>query len=186
IRGSDGAAAKMRAAEVAVIVSAYIRQLGFSATAHTPHVNEICLPLLAVQSGLARFQAGELAAPFIGSRSAIVAVTTEMGLAPRRPLGSRRLVEGGSAWWLGIGGAETWWNRRMRQNRPGEWGRYPMEKVKRVENATTLIIEDEVPRLPKRAGGFARARMGDYGEKARREVSRCAAKTPAGVGLGRV
>ena len=183
IRGSDGAAAKMRAAEVAVIVSAYIRQLGFSATAHTPHVNEICLPLLAVQSGLARFEDGELAAPFIGSRFAIGAVTTEMELAPDLPLGRRRLFEGGAAWWLGIGGAETWWNRRMRQNRPGEWGRYPMEKVKRVENTTTLIIEDEVPRLPKRAGGFARARMGDYGEKAMREVSRFAAKTPAGMAL---
>ena len=41
IKGSEGAAAKLRATEVAVVVSAYLRQLGFSATAHTP-VRERC------------------------------------------------------------------------------------------------------------------------------------------------
>jgi reductive dehalogenase len=183
IRKSDGAVAKMRVAEVTVIASAYMRQLGFAATAHTPHANGICLPLLAVQAGLARFENDELAAPFIGKRFAIGAVTTDMELAPDFPLGRRRLFEGGAAWWFGTGGTETWWNRRLQQNRPGEWGRYPMEKVKRVESTTTLILEDEVPRLPKRAGGFARARMGDFGDKAAREVSRFAAKTPAGMAL---
>jgi reductive dehalogenase len=183
IRESNGAAAKMRATEIAVIVSAHIRQLGFAATAHTPYVGEVCLEVLAVQSGLARFEDGRLRAPFIGSRFAIAAVSTEMELAADAPLGKRAWFEGGAAWWLGIGGTETWWNRRTRQNRPGEWGPYPMEKIKRVEKTTTLILEDEVPRLPKRAGGFARARMGDFGDKAAREISRFASKTPTGTAL---
>ncbi len=58
-----------------------------------------------------------------------------------------------------------------------------MEKVKRVEKTTTLILDDEVPRLPKRGGGFARASMGDYGEKAAHEVSRFASETPASTAL---
>jgi reductive dehalogenase len=183
IMTSGGAAAKMRAAEVAVILSLYIRRLGFSATAHTPHVHEVSLPALAVEAGLARVEGDELVAPFLGSRFAIAAVTTDMELAADLPLAPRAPFEGGLAWWIGIGGTETWWNRRLRQHRPGEWGKYPMEKVKRVNETTTLIIENEVPRLPKRASGFARARMGDYGEKPAREVTRFASKTPIGVSL---
>jgi reductive dehalogenase len=183
IQSSDGAAAKMRVSEVAVIVSAYLRQLGFSAVAHTPQESDISLTVLAVQAGLARLSNDRLIAPFIGARFALGAVTTDMELSPDLPLGRRRFFEGGAAWWLGIGGTETWWNRWLRKRRPGEWGKYPMEKVKRVERTTTLILDDEVPRLPKRGGGFARARMGDYGEKAAREVSRFASKTPTGTAL---
>jgi reductive dehalogenase len=183
LRTSGGAIAKMRAAEIAVIVSAHVRQLGFSATAHTPHSSEVSLPVLAVLSGLARVQSGGLIAPFVGSRFAVSAVTTDMELRADQALAPRRLLEGGAAWWLGLGGVETWWNRWLTRRRPGEWGQYPMEKVKRVGATTTLIIDDEVPRLPKRAGGFARARMGDFGEKASREVVRFAAKTPTGMAL---
>ena len=71
ICGSGGAVAKMRATEVAAIISAYIRQLGFSAVAHAPHLTEISLAAMAVQSGIARFEDGKLVAPFVGSRIAI-------------------------------------------------------------------------------------------------------------------
>lgn len=183
LRTSGGAITKMRAAEIAVIIAAHIRQLGFSATAHTPATTELSLPVLAVSAGLARVQSGALTAPFIGPRFAVSAVATNMELHPDQPLAPRRPLEGGAAWWLGLGGTDTWWNRRLRRRRPGEWGQYPMEKVKRVDTTTTLIIDEEVPRLPKRAGGFARARMGDFGEKASREVVRFAAKTPTGMAL---
>ena len=56
--------------------------------------------------------------------------------------------------------------------------RYPMEWVKRVEKPTTLILEDEVPRVPKRAAFFERARFGDLGAKAEREITRFAYKAP--------
>ncbi len=183
IRGSDGAAARLRAAEVAVVVAAYLRQLGFAATAHTPHVSEVALPVLAVQAGLARLSGDAFEAPFIGSRFAIAAVTTVAELAPDAPLAPRRALEGGAAWWLGVGGTETWWNRRAQQRRPGEWGRYPMEKVKRVDATTTLIIDDEVPRLAKRSNGFYRGHKGDFGAKAKREFWRFATKTPIGTAL---
>jgi len=183
IANSRGAVARLRAAEIAVILAIYVRQLGFSATAHTPSASDVSLPLLAASSGLVRWEGGSIQAPFLGSRIAVAAVTTELELAADLPLAPKRSFDGGIGWWLGVGGTETWWSRRARSRRPGEWGKYPMERIRRVTETTTLIIESEVPRLPKRAGGFARARMGDYGEKAAREISRFASKTPLGTGL---
>jgi len=183
IKGSDGAAARLRATEVAVVISAYIRQLGFSATAHTPFVSEVSLPVMALTAGLMR---ENFEAPFIGKRFAIAAVTTDLQLGIDLPLAQRTILEGGGAWWLGTGGTETWWNRWAERRRPGEWGRYPMEKVKRVEESTTLIIDDEVPRMPKRSNGFYRGKKGDFGEKVAREFGRFAIKTPAGAALAQL
>jgi len=180
IKQSDGAAAKLRAAEVAVVVSAYVRQLGFSATAHTPHASDVSLPVLALHAGLIR---KNLEAPFIGSRFALAAVTTDMALAADLPLAEKGFLEGGAAWWLGTGGTETRWSRAAARGRPGEWGRYPMESVRRVPEATTLIVDDEVPRMPKRSNGFYRGKKGDFGEKVAREFGRFAIKTPAGAAL---
>jgi ferredoxin len=58
-----------------------------------------------------------------------------------------------------------------------------METVRRVAEATTLIIDDEVPRMPKRSNGFYRGKKGDFGEKVAREFGRFAIKTPAGAAL---
>jgi hypothetical protein len=137
---------------------------------------------MAVQAGVARLEDGALMAPFIGSRFAVGVVTTDMALAADVPLAPRRFMEGGAAWWLGLGGTETWWNRWFARRRPGEWGRYPMETVKRVEESTTLIIDDEVPRLPKRSNGY-RGHKGDFGDKVAREFGRFAIKTPVGTAL---
>ncbi len=57
-------------------------------------------------------------------------------------------------------------------------GRYPMERIKRVDEPTTLVIDDEVPRVPVRAGGFPRARNGDFGPKFLEDVKVFAYKTP--------
>src|SRR3954469_9115159 len=183
IKGSDGAAAKLRATEVAVVVSAYVRQLGFSATAHTPYLSDVCLPVLAVNAGLAR---SDLEAPFIGRRFAIAALTSDRDPDCDLPLGPKRPLEGGTAWWLGIGGTDTPWSRAAERRRPGEHGRYPMESVKRVDQTTTLIIDDEVPRMPKRSNGFYRGKKGDFGEKVAREFGRFAIKTPAGASLAQL
>ena len=53
-----------------------------------------------------------------------------------------------------------------------------MEQVRRVDRPTTLIIDDEVPRVPQRAAFFTRAAKGDLGEKSRRERARFAFKHP--------
>jgi len=180
IKGSGGAAAKLRATEVAVMLAQFIRQLGFAASAHTPYVSDVSLGVLARAAGVIR---GDLSAPFVGSRYALAAVTTGMALAGDQPLGEKALFEGGAAWWLGVGGTETWWSRAAARRRPGEFGRYPMERVRRVDEATTLIVDDEVPRVPKRSNGFYRGKKGDFGDKVAREFGRFAIKTPAGAGL---
>ena len=58
-----------------------------------------------------------------------------------------------------------------------------METVKRVERPTTLILDDEVPRVPKRAAFFQRALHGDLGDKAKKERTRFAFKTPLSFSL---
>ena len=46
-----------------------------------------------------------------------------------------------------------------RRNRPMHMGKYPMEKIRRVEKPTTYI-SDDVKRVPMRANFFTRAAMG--------------------------
>jgi reductive dehalogenase len=58
-----------------------------------------------------------------------------------------------------------------------------METVKRVDCPTTLIIDDEVPQVPKRAAFFQRALHGDLGDKAKKERTRFAFKTPLSFGM---
>jgi hypothetical protein len=58
-----------------------------------------------------------------------------------------------------------------------------METVKRVDESTTLIIDEAVPRLPKRSNSFYRGHKGDFGEKVAREFGRFAIKTPVGMAL---
>ena len=64
-----------------------------------------------------------------------------------------------------------------RRKRPLHLGRYPMEKIKRVERPTTLITE-AVRRVPRRADFFVRAAHGDLGKKAREEIKRFITKSP--------
>ncbi len=51
-----------------------------------------------------------------------------------------------------------------RKKRPPHLGRHPMERIKRVDRPTTLIT-DQVRRVPKRAGFFVRAYLGDLGKR---------------------
>ena len=55
-----------------------------------------------------------------------------------------------------------------------------MEKVPRQSSPTTLIIEDEVQRVPERQNFFMRSKSGDLGEKVEREFERFIAKAPRG------
>jgi reductive dehalogenase len=72
-----------------------------------------------------------------------------------------------------------------RKRRPMHLGRYPMEKLKRVEKTTTLIT-DQVKSVPKRAGFFVRAFYGDIGERAGVEIKRFVTKYPLSAAMGRV
>ncbi len=71
------------------------------------------------------------------------------------------------------------------RKRPLHLGRYPMEKIRRVDRPTTRITAD-VPRVPQRANFFNRARFGDLGAKPAAEVSRFVAKYPLSAALSRL
>ncbi|MFQ5472878.1 MAG: reductive dehalogenase [Dehalococcoidia bacterium] len=71
------------------------------------------------------------------------------------------------------------------RKRPMHLGRYPMEKIKRVDKPTTLIT-DSVKAVPKRAGFFVRAFHGDIGDKAHSEIRRFITKTPLNRAFGHI
>ena len=71
------------------------------------------------------------------------------------------------------------------KKRPLHLGKYPMERIKRVESPTT-VMTDDIKRVPKRAGGFVRAFYGDFGPTAEREVRRFVVKHPLNAAIGRL
>ena len=166
-------------------VSAYIRQLGFDAVAHAPRKTEVSLPAMAARPG---------------SRAELVRAR---GALPWPALRHRRRDDRyGARARPAAGAAETVRGRRRLvarhgrdgdvveplappPNRPGEWGRYPMEKVKRVEESTTLIIDDEVPRSPKRSNGFYRGAQGRFRRQGRARILALRHQDAGGAGAGR-
>lgn len=181
----DGASheiARMRACEIAVSVAGHIRQLGFAARAHLDGDTLVDLDRLSVLAGLTQRTPVGVASAFVGNRFAIAAITTEYPMAVDTALAAQASV---TSWryWLGIGGATSGRERNRRLRRATHLSRYPMEQVKRVDRPTTLIFDDEVPRVPKRANFFARAAFGDLGSKAQQEVRRFAYKHPLTAGM---
>ena len=183
IDGTRQVNADLRAAELAVITAGYLRRLGFDAVAHTPSASDLDLELVALQSGLIESVAGELRAPFLEGGFALSVVSTDMELAADAPLAPRGLLASlrstrSLGWWLGRGGTRAGFGRLNGDHRSLHQGRYPMEKIKRVDDATTLIVPEEVERVPVRAGGFPRAAHGDMGPKFQDGVKVFAYKTP--------
>ena len=185
IEGDNGRAAALRAAEIAIVAAGYIRNLGWQARAHCLRYSDVDLESAAIMAGLAERRRGTLTAPFIGSDFALAAVSTDYPLENDFPLAegavdrARDMPAGGLASAARISGRE----RQAASRRPSHLGRYPMETVSRVESTTTLILEDEVPRVPKRAAFFERALKGDLGPKAKRERSRFATKHPLSLAM---
>ena len=185
-RWLDGAAkdiSRMRGTEIAVSLAAYIRTLGFSATVHSAHETDVDLDKLAVLSGVVARRGDDIVSPYLGDGITVAAVTTEYPLAVDQPLASNKPANRGYRYWRGINGALSGRERNRRARRPLHMSRYPMEQVKRVDRPTTLIIDDEVPRIPKRADGFARATMGDFGKKAKAAGFSGMTKSPHNTGI---
>ena len=186
LTGSQDARSDLRAGEIATIMAGYIRHLGYAARAHSASLSDVDLPRLAVAAGIAEIGAGGvLRNPFLGRRFRLAAVTTAFEIAADRPLAPRRLSDGWRVWgpgyWLGAAGAKPGWRRLNAASRPLHLGPFPMEKIDRVP-ATTTLITDDVPRVPKRANFFTRCLNGDLGPKAQRERNRFAFKTPYAQG----
>jgi len=185
-RGTQAARGDMRAAQIAGIIAGYIRRLGWSSRAQIEGASDVWREALAARAGLGEWRDGQVVNPFLGTAFRIAVVTTDMPLAHDPPLdpGRSRLLDKGAAFWLGTNGAYPELERRREKRRLSHLGRHPMEHIKRVDKPTTLILEDEVPRVPKRAAWFERAFRGDIGDKAQRERTRFAMKHPFANAMG--
>ena len=183
VAGAEHDIALMRVLEIAASLTGHIRALGFDAHCHTEDETRVELDRLLLAAGIAVPDSdGRAISPFIGGRFAAAAITTEYTLACDKPLAPDSRV-GAVRNWFGINGAVSGRERNRQRRRKSHLSKYPMEQVRRVDEPTTLIFEDEVPRVPKRAEFFMRARMGDLGEKAQREVRRFAFKHPLTDGM---
>jgi ferredoxin len=58
-----------------------------------------------------------------------------------------------------------------------------MERIPRVDQPTTLVLRDEIQRVPKRADLFTRALAGDLGPRAQHERGRFAVKHPLAAAM---
>jgi len=176
---NPSATAQLRAFEIAVCVAGHIRNMGFLAQADGAGGRALDAERLAVLAGLAVRVDDTIVNPYVDSRFSLAVVSTEYALAVDSPLAAGALAEakGWNTWW-GVNGAQSARERNRRAKRATHLGPYPMETVKTVARPTTLILDDEVPRVPKRAAFFDRALQGDLGDKAKRERTRFAFKTP--------
>ena len=177
-------AADFRAYEIAISIANHIQLMGYSAVAHDGRHGDVDLERLTVMSGLGIRSGDTILNPYLDDKFAVCAVTTDYELAADLPLEPRAATKArGIAYWLGIGGATSGLERWRQMQRPTHLSKFAMETVDRVDKPTTLIIDDEVPRIPKRASFFDRPIHGDLGEKTRRERSRFAFKHPLATAM---
>ncbi|MBI3452034.1 MAG: Fe-S protein [Rhodospirillales bacterium] len=173
----------MRTAEIAACLAEHIRHMGFAARAHIAGNTLVDAERLAVLAGIAVRRGATIENPYFGDKFALAVVSTDYEMAPDRPLRADALNARGLAYWWGVNGAQSGRERNRRARRATHLSAYPMEQVKRIDRPTTLILDDEVPRVPKRAAFFQRALHGDLGDKAKKERTRFSFKTPFSFGL---
>ncbi|MDG2090286.1 MAG: Fe-S protein [Gammaproteobacteria bacterium] len=184
LSGVEHDIARLRCVEIGASISGYIRNLGFEARSHFEGNTLLDLNRLAVLSGVAERTENQLdvQSPFLGKSFALAVISTNYELAVDIPYKTGSRV-GQFSHWRGISGAMSSREISRRKKRQSHLSRYPMEQVKRIDRPTTLILDDEVPRVPKRAAFFARAAHGDLGAKAQKEVTRFAYKHPMTGGM---
>lgn len=184
ISGSDVACADVRLTQIAAVVSGYLRWMGFEAKGHVMSQSDVDLAKLAVQTGIARAEDGEIAVPFLKRGFRLAAVTTDMEISPDLPLATAGpLVPDSPIIEDGLDGARPGWYYDEEAKRPLHMGRYPMEDITRVEQPSTLVIPSEITRVPKRGDFFKRAESGDLGEKPKQEKFRFPMKHPYSLGM---
>lgn len=184
IAGTQAQRAALRSMEIACVLASYMRKLGYSARAHSATASNVDCNLLLLASGLGETVesngATSIVNPFLRERFGYAVVSTDMALGDDGPLAPRNrlrdLYARGPVWWLGLQGVKPGWKRLSGEDRPLHMGRYPMERIKRVAQPTTLIDAENIPRIPKRHDMFVRAGFGDLGEAPQREISRFVSK----------
>ncbi len=198
IRGANVARTDVRCAELAVILSGYLRWMGFNARGHAVGASDVNIEALAVRAGVARagvVRAGNdadparaLEAPHLTRGFRLGVVTTDYAIAPDAPLDPHapflptdadKLAEVRDG---AMGTRPLWWDDKLAE-RALHLGRYPMETIPRADEPSTLVLRDEIQRIPKRGDFFKRAQAGDLGEKAQRERARFPMKHPYALGM---
>lgn len=179
IVGTNAERTDLRCAEVAAVMAGYIRALGWSARGHVAGQTQVDLAALAQRAGVARAVDGVLVMPFSKRGFRVGVVTTDYSLAVDLPIAP----DASLAWpdadtYMGALGTRPGFEDDELARRPVHMGRYEMERIRRVDEPTTLLLRDEIRRVPKRADLFTRALAGDLGEKARIERTRFAVKHP--------
>jgi ferredoxin len=184
VRNSVASAADFRAYEIAISIANHIKMMGFNATAHDNKRGDVDLERLTVMSGLGVRSETGITNPYVEDRYSVCAVTTDYALATDQPLHTRAAKKArGLAYWLGVGGATSGLERWRQNSRPTHLSKFAMETVDKVDRPTTLIIDEEVPRVPKRASFFDRAVHGDLGKKTQVERTRFAFKHPLATAM---
>jgi ferredoxin len=184
IAGSNAERTDLRCAEIAVVLAGYVRALGWSARGHVAGDSAVDLSALAQRAGVARAVNGVLAMPFLKRGFRIGVVTTDYALAPDLPIAPEaRLDWPDSSAYMGEGGTRAGFEDAELDRRPLHLGRWPMERIPRVDEPTTLVLRGEIQRVSKRADLFTRALAGDLGDKPQRERGRFAVKHPLAWGM---
>ena len=185
IAGNDHLLSTLRAAEIALDLSGQISAMGFESCAHWSGAAEVDLDKLAVLAGVALRDGKRLINPYVDDRFALAVVTTDYQLNIDLPLHDSARDGCDLNYTLGLTGAVSGLERRRRRNRPSHLGPYPVEQLKRVDKPTTVIFEDEVPRVPSRANFYVRTALGDLSAKGVREAARWSQKHPVSQGIVR-
>lgn len=184
IAGTNATRTDMRAAEIASVLAGYVRWMGFAARGHVHGASAISLEELAVRAGLARVEQERLVAPFVRRGFRIGAVTCDYEMAEDLPLAVDCALEPDDpSVVLGRNGTRPSWWSNDHDKRPLHLGYYPMERIQRVSEPTTLVLRDRIQRVPKRGDFFYRAAAGDLGAKAKEEMSRFPMKHPYALGM---
>jgi reductive dehalogenase len=172
-------AASFRAYEIAISIANHIQQMGYSGVAHDDVGGDVDRDRLSVMAGLCVRSDGKVVNPHLDQSYSVAVVTTNYELTTDETLSARAAVGARNfAYWLGLGGSTSGLERWRQAKRPTHLSKFAMETVDRVDRPTTLIIDAEVPRVPKRASFFERPIHGDLGPKAQRERTRFSFKHP--------
>jgi reductive dehalogenase len=180
--------AAVRAAEVASSLTAYLRILGFDTSLHTITATELNFKQILLAAGLGQISESgstkKVTVPYLGDRFGMAIVSTSMRFTADKPL-AKSAKAGGWRWWLGLGGSRPGYKGELYKNRQFYLGPNPMEKVKHVDTATTIVDKPNIPRVAKRNDMFIRAGFGDLGPKAKKELDgfRFITKSPIGQAL---
>ncbi|MEO7402798.1 MAG: Fe-S protein, partial [Burkholderiales bacterium] len=86
IRGTNAARTDLRCAEAAVVLSGYLRALGWSARGHVAGDSLVAIERLAQRAGVVKAVDGVLAMPFIKSGFRIGVVTTDYVMTTDAPI----------------------------------------------------------------------------------------------------